>query len=219
MTKSITIQESILKPKNIYYERATLCLCDKKFQLKLRYTLIDVAKTLLKDNQKSIILQTKLSSTNNNDVYIKAEIINDDSLDPVLQGAIAMSMYMNKNDVNNTTKNIGSAIVRFVSSSNLILPERIVSAAIRFDVQDNHQGDRRELIITSVRHHDPISRNIQQQIERFNFKMSELEQGFITNKGNFVSRKNAMKIANAQEQILRYSTNISATTLFSEDLY
>jgi hypothetical protein len=72
-----------------------------------------------------------------------------------------------------------------------------------------HEG----MIFCGKRHHDAIK----VAVETTNVMPVKGEQGFLTSENNFVSRKEAAKIAIAAGQIkeLRFSN----TELFSEDLY
>lgn len=81
---------------------------------------------------------------------------------------------------------------------------RIVCAAVR-----NKAG----FIICSPRHFDEIMRK---QVELF--ETCHWEQGFVDQKGNFVTRKEAHVIAQEQDQIIRRCGGDS-DILFSENLY
>jgi len=88
------------------------------------------------------------------------------------------------------------------------MEQRIVCAAIRLDNKD---------IICGVRHHDKIMNR--QIISRFDAQFThKFEQGFVDNKGNFLTRSEAFKIAFKQNQIIR-SCGGDAGKLFSENLY
>ena len=88
------------------------------------------------------------------------------------------------------------------------IPERIVCSACQVfvDTRDGTNEDGSEIIHTvyGLRHYDPLL---------------DWEQGFLTNKGRFVGRKEAMKIAKAQNQVIRLSGSPNSDILFSEDLY
>lgn len=83
--------------------------------------------------------------------------------------------------------------------------KRIVSSAIRFGT-----------LVTSLasgrgRHHEIIFRHHSTAV------LPEHEQGFLTNEGMFVGRKEALKIAMAAKQVKKKTGNPSE--LFSEDLW
>lgn len=94
------------------------------------------------------------------------------------------------------------------------LPELVVCAAvIGFIGLD-------KLEVIGLRHYDPFMRlQIKMLEENTKYKFNEAEQGFITNKGRFVSRQEALKIAQANNQMRRYSSGKNPNMLFSEDLY
>jgi len=85
----------------------------------------------------------------------------------------------------------------------------IVCAAMLMD--DHH-------IITGVRHYSPDMRQTLSRIYGPRYHMRVLEQGFITNGGMFVSRKNALTIARENNQIRRESPE-NMNELYSENLY
>lgn len=88
---------------------------------------------------------------------------------------------------------------------------RIVCSAIKLK-----NGD----ILVGVRHLDGIMR---EQLEVKGYESKDLAnnvQGFITNKGEFVDRKEAWKIANEANQIIRLvSSCYDGHELFSENLF
>ena len=104
------------------------------------------------------------------------------------------------------------------------IPERIVFAACQLFV-DERDGTNKDgsLIIHEVyglRHYDLLMhKQIEELEKRYKYALLDYEQGFITNKGRFVNRKEAMKIARAQNQIMRLSGSSNPDILFSEDLY
>lgn len=53
----------------------------------------------------------------------------------------------------------------------------------------------------------------------YKYPLLDYEQGFLTNKGRFVNRNEAMEIAKEQNQIIRLSGSPNSDILFSEDLY
>lgn len=83
----------------------------------------------------------------------------------------------------------------------------------------NADGD----IIASPRHYDSIFhltvKMLTAEKQAVWNKHSEVTQGFLTNRGKFVDRKEALKIARAAGQILKKSGNPDSDELFSEDLY
>ena len=92
-----------------------------------------------------------------------------------------------------------------------IVPERIVCAANI----DRETGE----VILGVRHYCP---RMLKTLENKGFTPEKplhpfMEDGFITNKNRWVDRKEAWKIAEEQDQIIR---NVAVPgTLFSENLY
>lgn len=92
-------------------------------------------------------------------------------------------------------------------------PELIVCAAIKFF---NICDPSIEIDIPSVRHFDPLTHSI---LEQFSYdEWEEKEQGFITNFGRFVNRKEALEIAKANNQI-RFDIGYEPDELYSEMLY
>lgn len=81
--------------------------------------------------------------------------------------------------------------------------QRVVCAANRY-------GD---LIIPGVRHYDPIMHKLIPK-----YCAGEFEQGFLDNKGNFLSREEAHSVAKAAGQIIR-RVGGDTNKLFSENLY
>lgn len=71
-----------------------------------------------------------------------------------------------------------------------------------------------------MRHYSPDGRDEIESIQSCyeDKELKELEQGFITNFGRFVDRKEALKIARANNQI-RYSIGYEPDELYSEMLY
>ena len=94
-------------------------------------------------------------------------------------------------------------------------PELIVCAAIRFELID-HYIETRECILPMVRHYSPDAHKTLNLLS-YEYEYKEIEQGFITNKGRFVDRKEALEIAKANNQI-RHKTG-GSDELYSEDLY
>lgn len=92
------------------------------------------------------------------------------------------------------------------------LPELVVCAANR------HEG----VVYCGARHFDKIIWEQMRATEHPSvpgkcFALSE--QGFITNRGRFVTRSEAFIIAKENDQIIRICGNPESTELFSENLY
>lgn len=74
--------------------------------------------------------------------------------------------------------------------------------------------------VYGLRHYDPLMRKQIKELEnQYKYALLDYEQGFMTNKGRFVNREDALKIAKEQGQILRLSGSPNPNILFSEDLY
>ena len=104
------------------------------------------------------------------------------------------------------------------------IPERIVCSACQVfvDERDGTNEDGSEIIheVYGLRHYDSLMRKQIKELEKqYNYALLDWEQGFLTNKGRFVDRKEAMKIAKEQGQVIRLSGSPNADILFSEDLY
>lgn len=104
------------------------------------------------------------------------------------------------------------------------IPERVVCSVCQVfvDKRDGTNEDGSEIIHTvyGLRHYDPFMRKQITELEKqYNYALLDWEQGFLTNKGRFVDRKEAMKIAKAQNQVIRLSGSPNLDILFSEDLY
>lgn len=94
------------------------------------------------------------------------------------------------------------------------VPEVIVCAAVKiFNITDPSI----ECVIPGVRHYDSFYHEILSNFLYEN-EWGELEQGFITNKGRFVSRKEALEIAKANNQI-KHDIGYEPDELYSEMLY
>ena len=87
----------------------------------------------------------------------------------------------------------------------IMMPQLIVCAANRKD----------GIIVCGARHFDSIMRN---QIERMGMDSKNWEQGFIDQKGNFLTREEAHKIASENNQIKRRCGG-DENKLYSENLY
>lgn len=104
------------------------------------------------------------------------------------------------------------------------IPERIVCSACQVfvDERDGANEDGSEIIheVYGLRHYDQFMRKQIKELEKqYNYALLDWEQGFLTNKGRFIGREEAMKIAKEQGQIIRLSGSPNANILFSEDLY
>src|SRR5688572_25143627 len=99
------------------------------------------------------------------------------------------------------------------------LPERVVCAANHFD----------GVIVLGLRHNDEF---MQDAVKRVTASMSGTEQmsfkvgiyglsaqGFLTNRGRWVDRKQAYELASDQDQILRKTGGMNSKVLYSEDVY
>ena len=110
--------------------------------------------------------------------------------------------------------------------------QRVVCAAILFEVQTSNFTDIVEdtnviyccsskqstyITILGARHYDSwmISQIMDLKLRQ---NITELQQGFIDQFGNFLSRKEALQIAIRQHQIIRPAA-CTDTELFSEALY
>lgn len=102
------------------------------------------------------------------------------------------------------------------------VPELIVCAAIKFlltDLEDEEES--KEFVLTGVRHYSPDMHNFLNLFEdetNGQYRLTEVAQGFITNNGRFVDRKEALKIAKANNQIIR-DIGYEPDELYSEMLY
>lgn len=104
------------------------------------------------------------------------------------------------------------------------IPERIVCSACQVfaDEKDGTNEDGSLIVheVYGLRHYDPLMRKQIKELEKqYNYALLDYEQGFLTNKGRFVGREEALKIAKEQGQILRLSGSPNPDILFSEDLY
>lgn len=104
------------------------------------------------------------------------------------------------------------------------IPERIVCSACQVFVDERdgtlENGDYIIHEVYGLRHYDPfMNKQIKELEKMYNHPLLDWEQGFLTNKGRFVNRKEAMKIAKEQNQVIRLSGSPNSDMLFSEDLY
>ena len=91
--------------------------------------------------------------------------------------------------------------------------EVIVCAAIKFKL-----GDYQEVVIPMIRHFSPDGYCVMAAIEQSGKFLLEESQGFITNYGRFVDRKEALQIAKQNNQI-KYGIGYEPDELYSEMLY
>ncbi|THA16819.1 hypothetical protein [Rodentibacter pneumotropicus] len=98
-------------------------------------------------------------------------------------------------------------------------PELIVCAAIKFQIETATKKPKPvdELVLPMVRHYSMDSRNVLNFIDDY-YDVEEKEQGFITNFGRFVNRKEALEIAKTNNQI-RFDIGYEPDELYSEMLY
>ncbi len=89
------------------------------------------------------------------------------------------------------------------------MEQRIVCAAIR---------NKRGLIICGARHFDVCMKNQIEKSTGWWGDPSQIEEGFIDNKGTFLNRNEAYLIAFKNNQILR-RVGGDKNTLYSENLY
>ena len=74
--------------------------------------------------------------------------------------------------------------------------------------------------VYGVRHYDPFMRKQLNALEKqYKYPLLDFDQGFLTNKGRFIGRIEAMEIAKEQGQVIRLSGSPNPDILFSEDLY
>lgn len=104
------------------------------------------------------------------------------------------------------------------------IPERIVCSVCQLfvDKRDGTNEDGSEIIheVYGLRHYDLFMRKQIKELEKqYNYALLDWEQGFLTNKGRFVGRIEAMEIAKEQGQVIRLSGSPNTDILFSEDLY
>lgn len=104
------------------------------------------------------------------------------------------------------------------------IPERIVCSVCQVfvDTRDGTNEDGSEIIhsVYGLRHYDLFMHKQLDELEKnYKYPLLDWEQGFLTNKGRFVDRKEAMEIAKAQNQVIRLSGSPNSDILFSEDLY
>lgn len=95
--------------------------------------------------------------------------------------------------------------------------DRIVCAAIRFNILN--EGVVEQLVVTGVRHYDTLMHKVLSRLDDYYWSCKTLEeQGFVDNRGNFLSREEALEVAYAAKQV-RSNKCSPVHKLFSEDLY
>lgn len=101
------------------------------------------------------------------------------------------------------------------------VPELIVCSAIKFEVKipiRDYKGQKGfEWVLPMVRHYSPDAHETLDMISGYYIERKNV-QGFITNKGRFVDRKEALEIAKANNQIIR-DIGYEPKELYSEMLY
>lgn len=91
-------------------------------------------------------------------------------------------------------------------------PEVIVCAAIKFELNGIET-----IVVPMVRHYSIDCGDIITELDYIH-NLKEQEQGFITNFGRFVNRKEALAIAKQNNQI-KYGIGYDPDELYSEMLY
>jgi len=99
---------------------------------------------------------------------------------------------------------------------------RIVCAAERFDVGSRSTPLLDPIVVCCIRHNDMLLNNVLFATKpMLNMQNIKSESGFVDNRGNFLTRTEAWKVAEAASQIL-YRVGGDETdggTLYSENLY
>lgn len=106
-----------------------------------------------------------------------------------------------------------------IPCGNVEMPEVIVCAAQRA----YKEGDECPIIIPSIRHFDRNTSNLIGNLIIDLDVIDHWEQGFLTSRGNFVTREQAAEIAIENNQIVRFVGNQknlnTVAELYSENLY
>lgn len=118
---------------------------------------------------------------------------------------------------------MNNTVTRTCYSKDEKVPELIVCAAIKFLLTDWEDGEAepKEFVLTGARHYSPDMHSLLNLFEDAwcdQYDYEEVAQGFITNKGRFVDRKEALVIAKANNQIIR-DIGYEPKELYSEMLY
>jgi hypothetical protein len=99
--------------------------------------------------------------------------------------------------------------------------DRIVCAANKYTFEFPQPGQEPEveiLVVAGVRHYDKIMHKQISVIDEYYWSCKTTEeQGFLDNRGTFLTREEALEVALAAKQVL-IKTN-PKHLLFSEDLY
>lgn len=103
---------------------------------------------------------------------------------------------------------LSSILPALRSNQPVALPELVVCAACRA------VSNGREHIVLGVRHFDRL---MTEAVEKMGISDLDFEEGFITNKGRYITRQEAMQLAVSNNQIRR--TVSDDTQLYSENLY
>ncbi|MGE4043393.1 MAG: hypothetical protein AB7F35_00970 [Acetobacteraceae bacterium] len=75
-------------------------------------------------------------------------------------------------------------------------------------------------VICAVRHYDPIMRSVLMWLPPKVAASAEMQQGFVDSQGQFLTREEAWKVAEAAGQLLdRAPTDGRGGTLYSEDVW
>lgn len=75
------------------------------------------------------------------------------------------------------------------------------------------------LIVAGVRHYSPDMRETLFKMYGEGYHKKVVEQGFIDNRSQFLSREQAFILAKQNDQLIRHPIKILKTELFSEDIY
>ena len=94
--------------------------------------------------------------------------------------------------------------------------ERIVCSAVR--MKFSNEKESIEVNIPMVRHYSPDCHPILNTFAKIYPKEEEICQGFMTNKGRFVNRKQGLEIAKRQNQIIN-DIGYEPNELFSEMMW
>lgn len=117
---------------------------------------------------------------------------------------LAMGNYNLEVSVRDTRDNSEPKVINSLGT-------RIVCAAIQIN----------NTVIPSIRHYDSIAHSLINKTIGEEYDQKLVVQGFIDNKGHFLTREQAWVVANAAGQILRRvgGDHVNGGRLFSENLY
>ena len=97
--------------------------------------------------------------------------------------------------------------------------QKIICAAIRFTVKLD-EDNTESIVVAGPRHYDTVMHRVIDAIDDAIWKKVVLAyQGFLDNRGTFLTRHEAFKVATKAKQIIKKSGNPDSKLLFSEDLY